>query len=39
MVLNKLKEVTTGKQWVSASMTRLDGWRIQTEKGIKFYDN
>ncbi len=38
MILNNLKEVTTGKQWISASMTRLDGWRIQTEEGIKYYD-
>ncbi|MEO5911755.1 MAG: hypothetical protein ABIP95_12770 [Pelobium sp.] len=38
MILSHLKEVTIGKQWVSASMTRLDGWRIQTEQGIKYYD-
>lgn len=39
MILNNLREVTTGKQWVSASMTRLDGWRIQTNEGIKYYDH
>lgn len=38
MILKNLKEVTTGKQWISTNLTRLDGWRIQTEKGIKYYD-
>lgn len=38
MILDNLKEVTLGKKWVSASLTRLDGWRIETEKGVKYFD-
>lgn len=38
IILEELKEVVAGKKWISASLTRLDGWRIETETGVKYYD-